>query len=53
MTTSRREFLASTAAILAGGAPFVARRRFQLSGWSATEYFARVLGTIWAPALAQ
>jgi len=43
MTRSRREFLASTAALLAGGAPFIARRRFQLFGWSTTEYSERAI----------
>jgi len=62
MTRSRREFLASTAALLAGGAPFIARRLFQLFGWSTAEYSdveidgilggnsQRVLRQIWTPA---
>ena len=43
MSTSRREFIASTAVFLAGGAPFIARRRFRLFGRSTTEYSERAI----------
>jgi membrane dipeptidase len=43
MTTSRRQFIVSTAALLASGAPTIARRRFRLFAWSPTEYSERAI----------